>query len=540
MIIERFIGGESQGRSLLGGRRNRPRTIGLVAVGVVGLFVVIMWKLPGLIAVAIAAAIVWALTTGTHFGSPLQRIQARRRWGWRRKTGRAAFVPVDRRPAELDERRARASKRGRKRIDIEWTKFRDWPDGVEGLNWLQAAPGVPGILWHTPTGQEPYCTVGFPVRGQIQGLEGDSAINGAAARFGRLLAGWGSPRALVSGVQMLTRVLPVDSARHEQWVRDNVDWDTPTPLLESYDDVVRQVGRGGMMQRHYVVVRWPISPQFLAAAARRAPGHEGWRQLLGREVDAAHRALTAARLEPGPALTAAQTAALFRHLQMPSWPSDQGADVAVMWPWLASEDAWSYTRQVDVGPSGEVEEWYHRTARLPIEGIGTGARTPLWLLPFLTQLPQDIVRSFSVEIELVPAGVARQQARADLSSDLADLYAQQRKGALTSEDLEVTKRAAEARRNDLAPGSGAQGAGYALHVSLSARSVEALADACAVVEECLGTDLDIEDVAWLDPDQSSAAATCWPVARGMRPVDSTRSAWIRTRLAGKGHKEALT
>lgn len=540
MITERYIGGESQGRSLLGGRRNKPRTLGMLAVFVVGIFAVILWKIPGLIVAAIAAAIVWALTTGTHFGSPLQRIQARRRWKWRQKTGRSTFVPVDRRPEELDTRRARASKRERARIDSEWTKFRDWPDGVEGLNWLQAAPGVPGILWHTPTGQEPYCTVVFPVRGQIQGLEGDSAINGAATRFGRLLAGWGSPRALVSGVQMLTRVLPVDSARHEQWVRENVDWDTPTPLLESYDDVVRQVGRGGMMQRHYVVVRWPITAQFLAAAERRGAGHEGWRDLLEREIEAAGRALVAARLEPGAALTAAQTAALFRHLQMPSWPIDQVADVPVMWPWLASEDGWSYTRQVDVGPSGELEEWFHRTARLPIEGVGTGARTPLWLLPFLTQLPQDIVRSISIEIELVPASVARQQARADLSSDLADLYAQQRKGALTSEDLEVTKAAAQARRDDLVPGSGAQGAGFAMHVSLSARSVEALADACAVVEECLGTDLDIEDVSWLDPDQSSAAATCWPVARGMRPVGENGSARIRKMLAGKGNKEALT
>ena len=98
----------------------------------------------------------------------------------------------------------------------------------------------------------------------------------------------------------------------------------------------------------------------------------------------------------------------------------------------------------------------------------------------------------------------------------------------------------EARRDDLVPGSGAQGAGFAMHVSLSARSVEALADACAVVEECLGTDLDIEDVSWLDPDQSSAAATCWPVARGMRPVGENGSARIRKMLAGKGNKEALT
>ena len=63
---------------------------------------------------------------------------------------------------------------------------------------MQAAPGKPGILWHTPTGQEAYFTVAFPIRGQIQGLEGDGAINAAAGRFGRWLAAWGSSRALVS------------------------------------------------------------------------------------------------------------------------------------------------------------------------------------------------------------------------------------------------------------------------------------------------------------------------------------------------------
>ena len=540
MIVERFIGGESQGRSFFGGRRNRPRSIGMSVVFVVGLVLVIVWQVPGLIAAGVAGAVVWAATTGTHFGSPWSRFKARRRWRERMRTGRSVFIPVSRRPAELEEQWAASSKRSRKKLQVEWTKYRDWPDGVDGLNWLQAAPGKPGILWHTPTGQEAYFTVAFPIRGQIQGLEGDGAINAAAGRFGRWLAAWASSRALVSSVQMLTRILPVDSARHEQWVLDNVDMNTPDALLESYDDVVRQVGRGGMMQRHFVVVRWTVTPQFLAVAARRGPGEDGWRDLLGREIEAVSRSLSAARFEPGPALSAARMAALLRHLQMPSWPIDQVADADIMWPWLASEDAWSYTRQRDVGPTGETEEWLHRTLRVPIENVGTGPRTPLWLLPFLTQLPQDVIRTLSIELEPIPAGLARQQARADLASDLADLHSQQSKGALTNEELEVAMRAAEARRNDLAPGSGAQGVGFAMHVSLSARSVEDLADACAVVEECLGTDLDIDEVAWLDPDQSSAAATCWPVARGMRPVGQSKSAKIRSFLAGKGNKEALT
>lgn len=540
MILERYIGGESQGRSIFGGKRNRPRMIGLGVVFVVGLVVTMIWQGPALVATAVAAAVVWIATMGTHFGSPWKRIQDRRRWKEMTKTGRTRFEPVDRRSRDLEEQWAAASRSEKKKLAHEWAQYRDWPDGVEGMNWLQAEPGKPGIIWHTPTGQEAYFTVCFPIRGQVQGLEGDSAINTAANRFGRLLAGWSGPTSLVSGVQMLTRVLPVDSARHEQWVRENVDWDTPDALLTSYDDVVRQVGRGGLMQRHFAVMRWPATATFMQAAERRGEGEEGWRLLLEREIAGAKRRLQAARLQPGEALTAARVSAVLRHLQMPSWPIDQAGDAPVRWPWLASDSAWSYVKVRDEGPEGDLETWFHRTARIPIETVGTGPRTPLWLLPFLTRLSDDVIRSISFEIETVPASMARAQARADLASDLADLHAQEKNGALTNEELQVTKRAAEARRSDLQPGSGAAGAGFAMHVSLAARTERDLADACTVVKETLTTDLDIEEVEWLDPDQAAAAATCWPVARGMRPVEQSRGDKFLALVAGKGRKEALT
>lgn len=540
MIIERYIGGESQGRSLFGGKRNKPRTVGLGVVFVIGCVVTMIWQGPALIVTLFAGLVVWVATLNTHYGSPWKRIQDRRRWKESVKTGRDRFVPVARRPQELEERWAAASRGEKKKLAKTWAQYRDWPDGVEGMNWLQAQPRKPGIIWHTPTGQEAYFTACFPVRGQIQGLEGDSSINGASARFGRLLSGWSGATSLVSGVQMLTHVLPIDSARHEKWVLDNFDPDTPYRLLESYDDVVKQTGRGGLMQRHYVVVRWPATPAFMLAAERRGPGEEGWRLLLEREISAAWRRLQGARLEPGEALTATQLSGVLRHLQMPSWPIDQAGDAQVEWPWLQSENSWSYAKVRDEGPDGNTETWFHRTARIPVETIGTGPRSPLWLLPFLTRLSDDVIRTLSIEIETIPAGSARASARADLASDMADMYAQQKSGSITSEDLEVAMAAATARRNDLKPGSGAGGVGFAIHVSVAARTERGLADACTVVKETLTTDLEIGEVDWLDPDQAAAAATCWPVARGMRPVEQTRSDKFMAVVAGQGRKEALT
>lgn len=537
--MERFIGGESQGRSFLGGRRNKPRSIGLAIVLVAGAIGVIVWKIPALVVTLVAVAAVYAVTETTHFGSPLQRWQDRRRWKERTRLGLTRFRPVTDRPAALEDDMLSAKRRQRRALTREWNVYRDWPDGVEGLNWLMAEPRQPGILWHTPTGEESYFTVVFPVSGQIQGLEGDDAVERAASRFGGLLAGWGSARSLASRVQMLTRVLPIDSARHERWVLDNVDTEAPRALLESYDEVVRALGRGGLMQRHYAVIRWPMDGQFIAHAQRRGEGEEGWLALLTREIDSAWRRLANAGLGPGNPLTAAEVAAVLRHLQMPSWPIDQAGDVPIYWPWLGSEDEWSYTKVEAQGPDGRVEQWFHRTARIAIDGVGTGPRTPLWMMPILAHLPHDIVRSVSSEIEMIPAREARAQARLDLTSDLADLHAQASKGALTSEDLEVSVRGAKSRRDDLAPGSGVHGAGWAMHVSLSARSLEELAEATAVLEEALGGDMDIEQLEWLDSYQAAAAATCWPVARGMAPVEVGRSQRLRRLLAGKGTKEAI-
>ena len=124
------------------------------------------------------------------------------------------------------------------------------------------------------------------------------------------MARYGSPLSLPSRLQTVTRVVPVDSARHEEWVLDQLDPAAPEALLASYDDVVRELGRGGLVQRHYVVARWPLTSQFTAAAARYGDGLEGWIALMEQQTGAVARHLSAARFRGVHPLSAAQLAAV--------------------------------------------------------------------------------------------------------------------------------------------------------------------------------------------------------------------------------------
>lgn len=534
---QRTLGGEAAGRSFFGGTRSRTRTGALIVVALAGSVLTLLFQLPGILATLAAAALIYIVTANTHTGSLQQRWANKRRWKERGRLGLRDFQPVARRPAALDPNVG--TRTDKAAGALAWNAYRDWPDGAEGMHWLQRERGVPGIAWHTPTGEAAYLSVVFAVSGQVRGVEGDHFLDGCSAAFGQLLARYGSPLALPNRVQTITRVLPTDSARHEAWVMAGLAPDAPRLLLESYDQVVKRTGRRGLMQRHYVVIRWPLTPTFIASAQRLGRAQHGWRQLMAREVQAAGRHLVAARLGEVAALSAAQTAAVLRHMQIPSWPIDQAADVDVASPWCPTHDEWSYTVATDVGPTGQVESWFHRTALVPIAAVETGPRTSLWLAPLLSQLGDQIVRTISIQTELVPAAEARADARTDVTSDLADLAAQREKGILTDDDLKVGLTGARARLDDLTPGSGHHGAGWAMHITISARSRDQLADASAKIAEAAGN-AGITALSWLDTTQAAAQACTWPIGRGMKPIGASLGGWLRTTAAGSGAKEALS
>lgn len=406
------------------------------------------------------------------------------------------------------------------------------------MQWLFSRPRAPGIAWHTPTGEDAWLSVVFPLAGQIRGLQSNDIVNSKSQAFGSLLSQLGSASSLPNRIQLITRVQPVDTAMHESWVASEVDPDADRELLDSYREVVERLGRGSLMQRHFAVVRWPLTPAFLAEAERRAPAQRGWVMLMGEEIDAAHREMTSAGLGPGRALSAAQVGAVLRHQQLPSWPIDQARDIDPNNLWLPSKEEWPYVAVTGRVPSGEVETWLHRTAVVPIQHVNTSARGPLWMMPMLAQMRGRVVRTISVQLEGVPQSYARAQAREDFTSDLADEEAQRIKGRLVDDELVVGKHASKARVQDLKPGKPHQGLGWAIHVTVSATSRDELRGACRHMEEAAGK-AGLDRLYWLDSYHAAAQACTWPLARGMKPSRTSAGAWMTGALAGTGHKEAL-
>ncbi|CAM3031637.1 MULTISPECIES: hypothetical protein [Dermacoccus] len=550
-INTRFIGGETSRRSIFGGQRNRERTIGLLIVGPIGVAITIWFQLIGAAVTAVLVGLVYLATHkhASRAGSMFSRRLTTRRFNDKAKRGMNTFVPVSRRPAGLDERFAQATKRDRDTVALEWNQYRDWPDGLVGLQWLQDEPGEAGIAWHRPPGEQPYFSVVFPVLGQVRGLESDMTVNQLMSRFQGFLAAAGNREARQTSAQFLTRILPADSAEHEAWVADNLDHEVLRDASDetaeafrqlqiSYKEVITRMD-ASYRQRHFVVGRWPEDAKFRAAAMRRGDGAVGWKVLLNNEVQAMYRRLAVAGLRPQAPLTARKTAAVFRHMQMPSWPIDQAGDITdPMDCFLAEESLWDHTVVSDMNPLGQPEQWWHRTGVIRADAVETGPRTPLWLVPLLTGMPAKIIRTISIDFETIPAQHARAAARQDLTSDMADLTSQQRAGQLVGDDLKVAQRAVQSRVHDLEPGSGHHGGQWLMHISISAPSKRELVEAVELIQEA-ASECGITDIDWLDGWGQAAHAACFPAARGMAPYQLTRGQKILERMAGTGRSDSL-
>jgi hypothetical protein len=131
-------------------------------------------------------------------------------------------------------------------------------------------------------------------------------------------------------------------------------------------------------------------------------------------------------------------------------------------------------------------------------------------------MPGQVVRTLSLQIEGIPAGLARSGARSDLAADIAEIESDRKKGRLSDEDARVRLRTVRARLVDLDPGSGHQGAGWAMHLTISARTRQDLAEASQRVEEA-ADDAGITGLDWLDAHQSAALGFTWPIA-GLAPM----------------------
>lgn len=541
--VSREIGGESSHRGFFGGTQPRGRMIALAIAFFAMLVLTPILGLGGL-AIAVGAAVLTILLTqNTHRGSVLARRVKRSRWADRRHAGTNEFEPFNEASwGRLQRRAAVAHGRAeRKQSALGLARMRANPDGADGMGWLQHSSRVPGVAWHAPVGEAPYLSVVFAVTGQANGVESASAMQRAAEAWGSFLATRAAPTNLVGGVQTLTRVLPSDSALQEFWVLESLDPDAPADAIRSYEEVLRLSGRDAMVQRHFVIVRWPIDAAFQEAARRYGEGRDGWRGLMEQEITTTMRGLTDARLGQVEALTARKVAAVMLHQQNPSRPIDMVAETQPSRMGLASRDEYSAHIVTDTDPvTGLPVQWWHRTAAIHSEDLAIGARNQLWMLDLLIGSDVQFTRSVSFHLRLVPKGEAKAAARADLTRDRADARSDLEKGRIVDDETNANLTAAQRRAADLGHGSPHHGAAWVGFITISETTRSGLMRASKALEEVCSTGLGIDRLDWLDSYQSAASGTTWPIARGLAPAAPSFASRVLDRLAGKVEKEAIS
>lgn len=541
----RYLGGESGHRGLFA-TQSKGRAWGIIITVVVGMFLTPYLSWPAIIGTLVVVMAIVVVTAGTHNGSVLERRRRRSRWKTRRKTHTDRFIPYDAERWQLLtsalERTQKTKDKDERAARSEWHReliaMRPNPDGADGMGWLQSAPGLPGIAWHGPVGESPYLSVAFSVLGQLRGMESSSTVINGADAWSLELAARAIPSSLARTFQTLTRVLPADTALQEWWVLNNLDDTAPAQAVASYDEVLRGTGAGAMVQRHYVVVRWPITPDFVAIAAKFGEGRDGWRALMAREISSIVNGLDEARFGNPEPLTARGLTAVIRHMQNPARPLDHVADLAPTDTGERSRDEYSAHIVTGADPeTGEPVSWYHRTAAIRAENLAVAPRAPLWLLDLLTGDKLRMPRTISFHIELIPAAEARAAARRDYVSDLAQQI--ENDGKLDGGDVETRATAAARRRDDLAYGSPHHGANWIGYVTITGQSLDELAAHSRELTEVFSNSAGVERLEWLDSYQSAASGTTWPIARGMAPSKPTLAARAMRTLAGRGDKEAI-
>jgi hypothetical protein len=546
--VVRYLGGESGHRSFFGGTHSRARVVMLALFIALGIVLTPLLGWPGLAVGAAGCGITLAVTASTHRGSVVERRRKSRRWHDRRRAGTQEFAPYSAENWERATQDLAAARRGRmrgRRAEVAGARrrlsaLRAHPDGADGMGWLQHARGKPGIAWHAPAGEQDYLSVAFSVSGQLRGIESTAVMSRAAEGWGHFLASRAPHSSLVGTVQTLTRVLPADSALQEFWVLNSLGDDTPADAIASYEEVLRLTGQDAMVQRHFIVVSWPITQAFTDAASRFGEGRDGWRSLMDQEIDATVRGLTEARLGHVEALTARQTSAVILHQQDPSRPIDSVSDVDPASLGVASHDEFSSHVVHGADPDGEPLRWWHRTAAITASAMVTAPRTQLWVLDLLIGNDLAFIRSVSFHIRLVPAAEAKVAARQDVLRDAAETLARREAGRISADDTEAAMSAANRRRSDLVSGSHHHGAAWVGYVTISVRGRDELARASRQLEDTCSTSLGIERLDWLDSYQSAASGTTWPIGRGIAPGRRSFSARVYSRLAGRSDTGAIS
>lgn len=553
MAIERtsVLAGETKRRGLLSGRQSKGKTAALIVWGFATAALVLFLQVPGLLVGAAGFVLIFLATMDLDVGVTVwSKWQARRRMALRRRLGFDDFVPFELMPPGLEEGPTAAGSKARKAWSAQYARYREVPDGVDGLQFLEARPRRPAVAYHAGRGEQAYLSVTFAVDGPIQGLQGDAYVAQAQMHFGDLLAGWGGVQKIVTGLQITTRVIPSDSAMHEVWLERQMDPAAPEGLKRSYAELLDTLADASFVQRHFVTVRWDLSDRFITLAASRGEGAAGWLELVMEQLDSVMRRLATAGFVKVSPLSGPRLGAVLRHLQHPDWPIDRASDVNVAEGlgatrcWLPSHDEASWTEVVSASPDPldptlmlEPSSWHHRTCEVPPKAMEHRDLDGLWMAPLITSFEHPLLRTISTHIHLQPAQTAKAGARQDATSDAAEIAGQRRKGKIIDDESETALTASQRRYADLRSGGGHHGATWRMFVTISCRNRDDLLAATEQINEA-GAAASIDRFDWFDSLHSTAQAFTWPLARAVTPEKQSAAVRAASQLA-KDTKESI-
>lgn len=380
--------------------------------------------------------------------------------------------------------------------------------GVVGAHTVTLATGEQAcVLRHSNPGRRHFYTVALEMLGETAGVEAEWTFGSAHEEWGRFCAMLARPTSFIRTVQQVTRVVPYDTADHTKWVFDRIPDGVDDRLAESYVQLLDLVGDHTEQHRSWLVLRLPVSPRFSAAAAMIERGDDGELALVAREVSAAIPRARAHGLEVR-ALDERRLAAVIRALQDASHPIDKIAGLDFERAWLPQD--LRARRYVVV--QGEGGPWFTRTAVVPRHGIEAGLFSPDFLHPLLSDVAPSVIRTISTVHDLLPAHIARKQAKNDVTLDRSATAEAASRVTDGSEGHQLT--ASTQRLVDLGAGKGNHGANWTVFITLAARSEQELATACGQIEDAAEA-AHITELTYLDGQQGAGLVASLPLARGM-------------------------
>lgn len=393
------------------------------------------------------------------------------------------------------------------------------PPGVGRITWLAApfGPDEIAVLLHV---DRRTVTAAIEIEGPGVGLRDSEDQEALVERFGTLLKHVANGDGFVTRLQMLARTLPADPDAHAKDVAMRGDPAAENWLKDSYDQLQSMVSTSSEQHRAYLVACMHFTRELSAegnALARATSGRgvkvdkdAGLAAVMARELNDICARLAEADIRVRQPLGQARLSSLVHSMYDPDHPIDHIQAMTRRNAWPAELDATEPTYlQAKTRESSTRAPWHHSTAWVkewPMTPVGVN-----FLAPLLVHTP-DVIRTVAVCMDLEPTDVAIERMLTEKTNDDADASRAAKMNRVVDPRDVAHHGRVDQRGEDLA--SGAAGVNLVGYITVSSRSVEALARDKRTIRASAGKSyLKLE---WCDREHHRAFVNTLPFATGIR------------------------